>query len=97
MHPAPRRLRVVVAAAEVTAVEAAATVSAVAAMVSAVVVAALAAAFVVFAAAVFGYGFYPGYYGGYYPYYEDETSCYVVRQRVMTRRGWRVRRVEVCE
>jgi len=45
----------------------------------------------------FGYGFYPGYYDGYYPYYEDETSCYVVRQRVMTRRGWRVRRVEVCE
>jgi uncharacterized membrane protein len=45
----------------------------------------------------FGYGFYPGYYDGYYPYYEDETSCYVVRQRVMTRHGWRVRRVEVCE
>jgi hypothetical protein len=45
----------------------------------------------------FGFGFYPGYYDGYYPYYEDETSCYVVRQRVMTRRGWRVRRVEVCE
>ena len=45
----------------------------------------------------FGYGFYDGYYDGYYPYYEDETSCYVVRQRVMTRHGWRVRRVEVCE
>jgi hypothetical protein len=45
----------------------------------------------------FGFGFYPGYYDGYYPYYEDETSCYVVRQRVMTRHGWRVRRVEVCE
>jgi hypothetical protein len=45
----------------------------------------------------FGYGFYPSYYDGYYPYYEDETSCYVVRQRVMTRHGWRVRRVEVCE
>jgi hypothetical protein len=45
----------------------------------------------------FGFGFYPGYYDGYYPYYEDETSCYVARQRVMTRHGWRVRRVEVCE
>jgi hypothetical protein len=45
----------------------------------------------------FGFGFYPGYYDGYYPYYEDETSCYVVRQRVMTRHGWRVRRVDVCE
>ena len=45
----------------------------------------------------FGYGFYDGYYDGYYPYYEDQTSCYVVRQRVMTRHGWRVRRVEVCE
>jgi len=45
----------------------------------------------------FGFGFYPGYYDGYYPYYEDETACYVVRQRVKTRHGWRVRRVEVCE
>jgi hypothetical protein len=45
----------------------------------------------------FGFGFYPGYYSGYYPYYEDEGGCYLVRQRVMTRHGWRVRRVEVCE
>jgi hypothetical protein len=45
----------------------------------------------------FGYGFYDGYYDGYYPYYEDETSCYVARQRIMTRHGWRVRRVEVCQ
>jgi hypothetical protein len=45
----------------------------------------------------FGFGFYPGFYDDYYPYYEDQTACYVVRQRVMTRRGWRVRRVEVCE
>jgi hypothetical protein len=45
----------------------------------------------------FGFGFYPGYYPGYYPYYADEGGCYLVRQRVMTRRGWRVRRVEVCE
>lgn len=45
----------------------------------------------------FGLGVYPGYYGGYYPYYEDEGVCYVVRQRVMTRYGWRIRRVNVCE
>src|SRR6202035_1674965 len=41
-------------------------------------------------------GYYP-YYGGYYPYYGDEGACYVVRQRVMTRYGWRIRRVSVCE
>jgi hypothetical protein len=49
----------------------------------------------------FGFGFYPGfYYGGYpgyYPYYEDEGGCYLVRQRIKTRHGWRIRRVEVCE
>ena len=45
----------------------------------------------------FGLGVYPGYYDGYYPYYEDEGVCYVVRQRVMTRYGWRIRRVNVCE
>jgi hypothetical protein len=43
-----------------------------------------------------GYYGYP-YYGGYYPYYEDEGVCYVVRRRVMTRYGWRIRRVSVCE
>ena len=45
----------------------------------------------------FGFGFYPGYYDGYYPFYEDEGGCYLVRQRVKTRHGWRIRRVEVCE
>ena len=42
----------------------------------------------------YGPGYYPGYYydGGYY----DEGGCYLVRQRVHTRHGWRVRRVEVC-
>ena len=48
----------------------------------------------------FGLGFYPyGYgYGGYYPpYYGDAGVCYVVRQRVMTRHGWRIRRVSICE
>ena len=46
----------------------------------------------------FGLGFYPYYgYGGYLPYYGDEGVCYVVRQRVKTRYGWRIRRVSVCE
>ena len=45
-----------------------------------------------------GYGAYPyGYYDGYYPYVEDESVCYVARRRVMTRYGWRIRRVSVCE
>jgi hypothetical protein len=45
-----------------------------------------------------GYGAYPyGYYDGYYPYVEDESVCYVTRRRVMTRYGWRIRRVSVCE
>jgi hypothetical protein len=54
-----------------------------------------------------GYGFggyYGGYYGGYpyaYPYayggYENEGSCYLVRRRIATRHGMRIRRVEVCD
>lgn len=44
----------------------------------------------------YGYG-YPYGYGGYYPYYGDAGVCYAVRQRVMTRYGWRIRRVSICE
>ncbi|GLH77858.1 hypothetical protein SSBR45G_27660 [Bradyrhizobium sp. SSBR45G] len=48
----------------------------------------------------FGFG-YPYYYGGYpyyYPYtYEDLGGCYVVKKRVRTARGWRLRPVEICE
>jgi hypothetical protein len=55
----------------------------------------------------FGFGFAPyGYYGGYgypygYPYAdggydEDDGGCYLVRRRVHTPRGWRLRRVEIC-
>ncbi|NPU10283.1 hypothetical protein HL667_33445 [Bradyrhizobium sp. 83012] len=48
----------------------------------------------------FGFG-YPGYYGGYpyyYPYtYEDLGGCYVVKKRVRTAHGWRLRPIEVCE
>jgi hypothetical protein len=50
------------------------------------------------------FGFYGPYaYGGYgYPYgyggyYYDDGGCYLVRQRVMTRYGWRLRRVQVCD
>ena len=50
----------------------------------------------------FGYG---GYYGGYgYPYgyggyydNDDEGGCYLVRRRAMTRYGWRIRRVQICD
>jgi hypothetical protein len=49
----------------------------------------------------FGFG-YGGYYGGYgYPYYggyyDDGEGCYLVRRRVMTGHGWRIRRVEICD
>jgi hypothetical protein len=44
-----------------------------------------------------GLGLYPYGYGGYYPYYGDAGVCYAVRERVMTRYGWRIRRVSVCE
>jgi hypothetical protein len=51
------------------------------------------------------YGYYGGYgypYGGYgYPYgytgYDDEGGCYLVRRRILTPYGWRIRRVQVCE
>jgi hypothetical protein len=51
-------------------------------------------------------GFWPGvgigagwpYYGySYYYAEEDYGGCHVARQRVMTRSGWRYRRVDVCE
>jgi hypothetical protein len=44
-----------------------------------------------------GYPYYYGY-GDYYPYaYEDDDECYVVRQRVHTKQGWRYRPVTVCQ
>jgi hypothetical protein len=46
-----------------------------------------------------GYGF-GSYYGGYYPYayndYYDDGGCYLVRRRVMTPYGWRIRPIQVC-
>ena len=48
----------------------------------------------------FGPGFYygPGYYYGY-PYYgyPYEGGCYLVRRRVHTSRGWRIRTVRICD
>jgi hypothetical protein len=50
-----------------------------------------------------GYGLYGPYgYDGYdYPYYgygyPDDGGCYVERRRIHTKKGWRIKRVEVCE
>jgi hypothetical protein len=48
----------------------------------------------------YGYG-YPNGYGGYYgsPYADNgygDGGCYLVRQRVWTPYGWRLRPVQVC-
>jgi hypothetical protein len=50
-----------------------------------------------------GAGFGPyAYYDDYYPYdygyetYYGDNGCYLVRQRVLTRYGWRIRPVQVC-
>lgn len=44
--------------------------------------------------------YYYGGYGGYggYPYYSGyyDPGCYLVRRRVWTPYGWRIRRVAVC-
>jgi hypothetical protein len=48
----------------------------------------------------YGYGgYYPygGYYDGESGYYDDEGGCYLVRRRVLTPHGWRIRRVQICE
>jgi len=49
------------------------------------------------------------YYGDDYPYYDytnygyDDTyyagdgGCYIAQQRVLTRYGWRLRQVQVCD
>jgi hypothetical protein len=45
----------------------------------------------------YGYDYGYGYPYGYGGYYEEGGGCYVERQRIHTSRGWRVRRVEVCD
>jgi hypothetical protein len=56
-----------------------------------------------FGAFALGLGYPYAYYGDYdydYPYYDDsyygDGGCYVVRRRVHTRYGWRIRPVQVC-
>jgi hypothetical protein len=41
-----------------------------------------------------GGGSYPASFGGNYA--EGAGDCHLVAQRVMTRYGWRTRRVQVC-
>jgi hypothetical protein len=42
----------------------------------------------------FGGGGYPSSFGG--DYAEGGGDCHLVGRRVMTRHGWRIRRVQVC-
>jgi hypothetical protein len=45
----------------------------------------------------YGYGYPDGYNSyGYYDGGYDDGGCYLVRRRVMTPYGWRLRRVQVC-
>jgi hypothetical protein len=47
-----------------------------------------------------GFGFFgPNAYGDYPYYYGDdyEGGCYLVARRILTRYGWRSRRVEICD
>jgi hypothetical protein len=44
-----------------------------------------------------GYGYGYGSPYGYDSYAYDDGGCYLVRRRVMTRFGWRLRRVQVCD
>jgi hypothetical protein len=49
----------------------------------------------------YGYGGYPYGYGygdpyGYAGYYGEGGGCYLVRRRVWTPYGWRIRRMQVC-
>ena len=41
-----------------------------------------------------GGGGYPASFGGNYA--EEGGDCHLVAHRVMTRHGWRIRRVQVC-
>jgi hypothetical protein len=40
-----------------------------------------------------GFGGYPANFGSNYA---QATDCHLVAHRVMTRHGWRIRRVQVC-
>ena len=41
---------------------------------------------------IYPYAYNDDYYDDYY----DDGGCYVVRRRVHTRHGWRVRPVQIC-
>ncbi|ABD88478.1 hypothetical protein [Rhodopseudomonas palustris] len=47
------------------------------------------------------FGVYGPYYAGTFRYGSgpdfSDGDCYPLRQRVMTRAGWRIRRIEVCD
>ncbi len=43
------------------------------------------------------YAYYDDYPSYYDDYYYNNGGCYIVKQRVHTRYGWRLRRVQVCE
>ncbi|HEY0328833.1 MAG TPA: hypothetical protein VGC77_06995 [Rhodopseudomonas sp.] len=47
------------------------------------------------------FGVYGPYYGGYFRYGSgpdfSDGDCYPLRQRVMTRAGWRIRRIQICD
>ena len=58
-------------------------------------VALVAVALVAVAHTMAGNG-YPYGYSGYYDN-DDEGGCYLVRRRVMTLYGWRIRRVQICD
>lgn len=47
----------------------------------------------------YGYGYYDDYYDNpyYAASYADDGGCYIVRRRVMTPYGWRIRRATVCD
>jgi hypothetical protein len=47
-----------------------------------------------------GFGFFGPYAYGDYPYYygdDHEGGCHLVTRRVLTRYGWRSRRIEICD
>ena len=44
-----------------------------------------------------GYGYGYGYPYGYNSYAYYDGDCYLIRRRVLTPFGWRIRRVQVCD
>jgi hypothetical protein len=57
---------------------------------------ALAAVSLIQPTAVSAHGGFGGYPASFGSNYAEATDCHLVAQRVMTRHGWRTRRVQVC-